>query len=670
MTPIIVDPPPSTFVPESFSVGGIQLNDNVNRRLESLVITPPRKKPVWVTGGDSDGAELADEAHYESRVITGRVRVLPQATKDASLAALGAVTDVFQEAERGDVEAVWTPAGGTKSATIEVLMAEVDSIPLSWSGEDAGWWTDLPSPVMDFTLTCRPFMRGTPVTPASVSSSLPVLTMEVANVAGDVAADATLIVTDGATQSRRHVRWGREARDYNAATSLLLDSTSLTTTGYAGATGTRSGAYSGATNNVITSTLQLQAQALCSTGTQLHIGTFRVFARAYCSALTCAARLSWQAGSGPLRSNAYAQPVVVGWNDIDLGLVTIAVPSMGSQKWEGTIEAYSTAAGGETLEVDMLELMPAGEGYGVARATYAYRPGVTVGRDEFDGMTAGTLLGGRVASAGGTWATSAGSTDFAADAGIPSLMSRTATDYRMAVLGATTYTGTTVGVDVNASTVATNSVHDAYARVVDVNNWVACRMYNGRLEIGKYVAGTYTILRFATITRTSGIWYKLRLTVTADGTATGELLNSAGAVLTTVAATDTALATGGTLASGKPGFGDSGNFLAGSTRYYNDFYVGTHPTTETVGIALHSGRSLRIGSSSAKRYDSTGVYLGDPPSYVGARFSLAPAGGVGRKNRVAVMARRNDIETAADDYIADSLTAQVSYTPLYINAPR
>ena len=131
-----------------------------------------------------------------------------------------------------------------------------------------------------------------------------------------------------------------------------------------------------------------------------------------------------------------------------------------------------------------------------------------------------------------------------------------------------------------------------------------------------------------------------------------------------------ALATGGALASGKVGFADLGRAIpagAAPVRYYDNVYVAT-PTPEP--IAVYPGRSIIIGSASTKRYDSTGVYLGNPPSYVGSRFSLAPAGGVSRKNRVAIMARRNDIETTADDYIADSITAQVSYTPLYLNAPR
>jgi hypothetical protein len=54
-------------------------------------------------------------------------------------------------------------------------------------------------------------------------------------VTGDVPALGRLIVTDTATQSRRHVEWGLEGPlTYNSATSLLVDSDNMVTTGFAG----------------------------------------------------------------------------------------------------------------------------------------------------------------------------------------------------------------------------------------------------------------------------------------------------------------------------------------------------------------------------------------------------------------------------------------------------
>jgi hypothetical protein len=58
------------------------------------------------------------------------------------------------------------------------------------------------------------------------------------------------------------------------------------------------------------------------------------------------------------------------------------------------------------------------------------------------------------------------------------------------------------------------------------------------------------------------------------------------------------------------------------------------------------------------------------PSYRGARFYIPPAGSAARTSRVLVKTRRNDIDTGADDQIADSTTATLHYTPRYLVAPR
>lgn len=652
---------------EGVVLGGLDLNDLTNYRLERFETPIPKKKPQWVSGADSDGAELAEEAHYELRTFSGRVRVAPQASMDLALAKLGALTDKLQEASRGDVALVWTPANSTKSVTANVLMGEVDALPITPDGADAGWLTTQPSPPVDFTLTCRPFLRGALVSSAAtVTSSLPLITVEVVSVLGDVETEATLTVTDAASQSRRYVIWGRESRYYNAATSLLIDSTSLVTSGFAGATGTRSGAYSGAANNVIASTLRTQAQAVCGTGTLAHVGTFRVFARVYCSATTEAVRLTWQAGEGPWRSNSYTQPVVAGWNHIDLGLVTVTPAEAGTQKWSGRIDAYSTGTGGEALDVDYLAMVPV-EVAGVASAPAIYAPGVLTGFDDFTGTTAGAALNARTAPVGGSWATSGSTTDFVfADSGSEETAKRSTladASPRFAILGSTNYTDTEVGADVTSTWTPTIYV---VARWANSSNYVALALdYSAqRLRLQKVVAGSTTTLAEIPWTR-SAESHSLRLVVFASGRAIGTLQSAATAAPLDVF--DTALATGGALASGKPGFADWNTVSAPAVRQYDNFYAAT-PAPEPV--VIYSGRSILIGSTSTKRYDSSGSYLGDPPSYVGSRFKLTPDGGVGRKNRIAAMVKRADVTAAADDNIADSTTLTVSYTPLYLTAPR
>jgi hypothetical protein len=113
------------------------------------------------------------------------------------------------------------------------------------------------------------------------------------------------------------------------------------------------------------------------------------------------------------------------------------------------------------------------------------------------------------------------------------------------------------------------------------------------------------------------------------------------------------LATGGTLASGKVGIIDLGSSLGASTRYYDQFYS-MAPAAEP--IVVYSTRSIEFRSNATIRADSTGTYYGDAPEYAGARFTIPCAGGPGRKARVAVIARRLDVETSNDDTLATNAT--------------
>ena len=67
--------------------------------------------------GDADGAvpARAGNALLNTRLITGRVRVEPQASMDAALARIIALSKKLQESEitDGGLPVVWTPAQAT-----------------------------------------------------------------------------------------------------------------------------------------------------------------------------------------------------------------------------------------------------------------------------------------------------------------------------------------------------------------------------------------------------------------------------------------------------------------------------------------------------------------------------------------------------------------------------
>jgi len=675
---------------EQLVLDTLALNDASTYRLQGLEIPPPSKKPEWITGGDSDGAVLGRDPLHENRVVTARVRILPQATMDAALAAIAAIGDKLEEAERNltGVALVWTPAGSTKSFTLRVLSGEITELPIALDGTDAGWFFTRPAPVITIVMTCDPYARGTEVTGTPASSTLPLMTVELTSVTGDVPAEGRLIVTDAATQSRRHVEWGLESRFYPTSSppGLILDSDSLVTSGFAGTGTTRTGAYDpgAAGNSVIRATLGQQPIAVCGTGDQSHVGTFRVKARVYVVSplpQNVNVRFAWQEGDGPLRANPYTQPVVTnGFSELDLGIITIPEKALGTQRWTGRVEA-SCLLFGDTIDVDYLLLIPAAEGWGKVRADMIFQPGVGVAHDEFTGTTAAAALNTRVAPQGGTWATSGVATDFTfldgPDTGAETITRATSSEAtpRFAILGATNYTDTLVEVfRRRASGIGATGAVDTsvIARWTDSSNYARLRMQvqgpgPNSISLDTILAGTLTTWKSQTVGELPDTWYALRLIIYASGAMIGQLLDGTRSIITQIQTSATVLATGGTLATGKPGLSDMNSTTTAISRYYDWFFAAT-PVAEP--ISLYSTQSLEVRSDSALREDSTGTFWGPPPGYRGSRFYVPPAGTRSRKARIAVKARRNDVEVAADDQIADNLTVQINYTPRYVNVPR
>jgi hypothetical protein len=514
--------------------------------------------------------------------------------------------------------------------------------------------------------------------PNAVASTNPIITLELTAVPGDVPALGRLVITDAATQARRYIPWGLESRRYPTSSppSLILDSASMATSGFAGATGTVSGAYSGASNNVIVLTMRTQLQALCGFGNLSHVGSFRPQLRCYANSTQIALRLTYQVGEGPFRSLPYKVPVVVGWNSIDLGEITIPPTLLGTQKWTGRIEAYSTATGGELLSVDAIWFMPS-EQYGRAVATYAYSPGLLVARDDFGSRTAGVALNTTAMQAGaGTWATSGSATDLvAADA--PAVTDETMTRSttadagpRYAIAGSATPSDIEVGVDTirTASGISAVLQQLLIARWTDSTHYLSFSLqhfggFNTSAWQITYWNGTQSAgLASGAATFPLNSVIGMRMVVYASGAGHAWVVLN-GVDFTQMDFADSVLATGGALATGKSGFADYNPSVQAITRYYDNFYTAT-PASEPV--CCYSGQSIEFRSDTTLRKDSTGVYAGPPPSYIGGRFYLPNAGGPGRKTRVAALARRNNVETSPDDQIADMTVMQVNYTPRFL----
>jgi hypothetical protein len=181
-------------------------------------------------------------------------------------------------------------------------------------------------------------------------------------VTGDIPALGRLIITDTATQSRRHVEWGIEGPlTYNNATSLLVDSDNMVTSGFSGAQAVTTGAYdpNASGNNSITMTpIAGATTAMAGTGDPLsHVGVFRVKARVQSGSLLNLFRLSWKAGDGPTNHNAWATPIsTAGWIELDLGTITIPATTLGTQRWTGQIDVQGDSTTPGTVALDYLIL--------------------------------------------------------------------------------------------------------------------------------------------------------------------------------------------------------------------------------------------------------------------------------------------------------------------------
>jgi hypothetical protein len=125
------------------------------------------------------------------------------------------------------------------------------------------------------------------------------------------------------------------------------------------------------------------------------------------------------------------------------------------------------------------------------------------------------------------------------------------------------------------------------------------------------------------------------------------------------------VATGGALASGKPGLRDQNKSATDPNSEPDLHRVQGHDACRRAD--RHLQRPLDAGPLRRHAPDRTprNTYYGRPPSYRGSRF-LVPVG----TSRVLVKARRNDVDAALDDQVTDALQIQIGWTPRYLVIPR
>lgn len=674
-------------IQEGLTLNGLELNNEAGAYVtEAVDLTPPKKKPEWAQGADSDGSRLIRTPLYENRVVTATVRVT-RPTMNEALAKVGELVDQLQEAEKnpGGIPLEWTPANSTKKITLYVLTGEVTGIPIVMEGADAGYFAA--SIKVNISMTCKPFGYGAEVEAAaakSIETGLSVVTLTVPTVEGDIPAEGRLVVKDTAAIGRRFVEWGLENRYYNAATSLILDSEDMTPEGGAQSTALNSlGAYkrAGATKGTIATTLITEPTICCSTGNLGHVGTYRIKARVYSElnvgslAQNIHLRLSWQDGSGPFRANQWQTPNLVGsFVEVDLGTVSITPAQAGTQKWSGRIEAYSSAgAAVDVLHVDYIVLIPVLEGYGKARGVTATEPGTA---SAFDNFTTGTLSGslnGRLAAIGGAWATSGATTDWAVTKEEVSRSTTTDSEARYGVIGSSLANS---AIFIQGRFCNLGAYFGAVLRWTNKENlaFVLCQAAGGgeplRVVLGVKVAGINTYLNETSIALSLNAIEQYPFSISAVASPDGQISTQgqlAGAPFS-LAGSHPSLVTGGALASGKGGIHDQAKGGIGTQpRRFTSVHVAK---LGAVPYCVAPSRVMEARSDGTLAQDSTGTYDGPVPQYRGARFFVPQDGSANRTSRILVKADRNDLEEADQTTIGDAFTAAVFVTPRYSVIPR
>lgn len=241
---------------------------------------------------------------------------------------------------------------------------------------------------------------------------------------------------------------------------------------------------------------------------------------------------------------------------------------------------------------------------------------------------------------------------------------------RVAILGAS-MTAQEVGVTVATTAPMPDKYAEVFVRWTDVNNHVRAMLHlDGSTDsvwVYMRIAGVDTLLAYTTSSPVQpNALYPMRLIAFPSGRFIAAFFGPGGDVQAVLDGRNSALATGGALAAGKGGFGDWCTAGFPATRSYDRFYIATPPAES---VTINSGRTLELRHDGAKRLDAGGTYWGNP-TYRGSPVFVPVAGTRGRKTRIAVIARRNDIVTAPDDAITDSTIVELRYTPRYLIAPR
>lgn len=657
---------------EKILLNAVNFNDATKLSMESLTFTPAQAKAKFAENPNSDGVVLVEEPQYTPAYFDMMVRVVSAKKTDEALVVIGEVMDALTACARTEEgsEVEWTPNEGSITYAAYALLGELLEMPITVTGELAGWFIRFP--VLKIKLTCRPFLfTDERLVLASTTSETQFQVAYVKGIEGDVPAEGRMVITDKATKKRRFVEWGQDLVESEVGNpSIQLKGETMVTAGFGGTSTIKAGSVS---TNVITAKVIPIPVTVCSTGPISNLGSYRIKERLW-STGGVQLRASYRIGDGPLTSRGWVEiPQTEQWVEIDLYEALLEEPERGDQVSQINIEAKS--ANGATIYLDTMGLMPT-KRFAVARGLADFSTPSVLSIYEPFSAPEGALTG-KVAEIGGTWEGAGDAVDFTKTGG-----SAYRTEKSDAVnLGRynvlpTKYTNIFASLDVG-NTNPRNEYGSCgsmalIVRYKDTNNWLRYQLSRSASGIGgnhwygylsKRVGGVVTYSFGPPIGPNNNYspivmlpyftpFYDctLELLVLEDGTFR---LGANGEVLLT--GQDADLATGGALAEGKVGINDEMTTADSSIRYFDNLTA----FQPTIGIVCNSGKSVEIRPNDAQIESTTGKYWNPVSPYRGSDFYLDPSGPDALVNRLAVKVRRADTKVEPDTVVNDKHALEV-----------
>jgi hypothetical protein len=411
-----------------------------------------------------------------------------------------------------------------------------------------------------------------------------------------------------------------------------------------------------------------------------HKGSYRVRARVWSTyGAPPALRLVWDVGDlvFPEENDPWLIPEARRFYIADLGEIRLDPVTAGDHRWQGQIQGKAVV-NGVNVWIDRVWLEPLDEGHAVLRASPPAPLGSAgpVAIDSFD-QSAGAL-DTQVAFIGGAWSTSGDADDFLVD-DIEHVVVRNAHSDsgpgpypgRFAISGAAALAAQAVQIDFGRLGTTDGILRaGVVARWVDASNYLIATVdvQRGFFEASVVVAGAATQIAsgslFDSLAPTETPAYTWRMAVGPSG-AMAIWFGPRGSDPKLIATgADTALATGGALASGKPGFYDQSDASVFLIRMYDNF-LASGAVFDAVAFA---GQSVQLATDGNVREDSTGTAYGPVSIDSGDLLRIPPSGIEGRTVEFMVKPSRGDFDALPDSAI-DDLSVQAWYRASYLTMP-